>query len=303
MRADSRSFVVDVVRRAHSVSILRMAAALAFYALFALPPLVIVVMHVAVWLLDDVQAAQRELQANLGGFPAGLQKTISEIMESVMQPEPQLVLTRLVSYGVIAFAATAGFSHLQWMLNQIWCVGPTRKRKRVLLWSAKRLVGFALVVVSCLVLVGSASLGVALRTIPDQLLTHLPDAWAPNLTAALNDAGFFLLAFVFFSLLFWILPDAKVPWRAAFAGGFATSVLLILGKYLLIIYLNHGWHSRVLGAAGALVATLTSLYAAAGVVLLGGVVSAVVAARRAAAEPGPNGAASGTGRRAPATAE
>ncbi len=279
MRAARSPFLVDVVRRATSVSILRMAAALAFYALFALPPLVIIAMHVAVWFLDDPEAARREVEANLTAFPEGFRATVSEIIESVAQPEPQLVIARLISYLVIAFAATAGFSHLQWMLNRIWRVPKKRKRYMILLWISKRLAGFILVVVSCLVLVGSASLGIAMRTLPYQVLELLPDGMVPHLTEVINDAGFFMLAFLFFSALFWILPDAKVPWRAAFVGALTSSVLLIVGKHLLILYLNQSWQSRAFGAAGSLVATLASMFVAATVVLLGGVVSAVVAQR------------------------
>lgn len=285
MRAKRSPFLVDVVRRATSVSILRMAAALAFYALFALPPLVIIAMHVAVWFLDDPDAARREVEANMAALPEGFQTTVSEIIESVAQPEPQLVMARVISYLVIAFAATAGFSHLQWMLNRIWQVQKKRKRYMVLLWVSKRLAGFILVVVSCLVLIGSASLGIALRTLPYQFLEFLPDALAPHFTEVVNDSGFFLLAFLFFSALFWILPDTKVPWRAAFLGALTSAVLLIVGKQLLILYLNQSWQSRAFGAAGSLVATLASMFVAAAVVLLGGVVSAVVASRRGGAEP------------------
>mgnify|MGYP001551382441 CR=1 FL=1 len=284
MSSDRTSFVADLYRRAHAVSIHRMAAAMAFYALFALPPLVLVTMHVAVWILGPV-AAEAEVEANMTALPEGFQTTVSEIIDSVQQPEPHLVFARFASYVVIAFAATAGFSHLQWMLNQIWRVPRRRKRQALLLWLLKRLVGFALVVASCLVLVGSASLGIALRTVPDHLLAMLPDSWAPYLSEALNDTGFFLVACFFFALVFWILPDAKVPWRSALLGAFASACLLIVGKHLLVLYLNQSWQSQAFGAAGSLVATLASMYVGAVVVLMGGVVSAVVTERRAASTP------------------
>lgn len=271
----------------------RMGAALAFYALFALPPVVVVALLVGGEVFGDAQAEARLLEQVEMHFGTGGRATVEGVVRHAPRFGEGELLTQVLSGLVLLYTSTVGFGHFQAMLNRIWQTPPRRTGVALLLQAAKRLFSFAFVVAFSLLLLGVATFGVALHLSPSEVAALLPEPLRPLGTQALEGALFLLVAFLGLGVTFQVLPDRRVPWRSALLGAATAALLLVALRTVLGAYLAHPWQSDAFGAAGALVGALFSFHAAAVVVLLGALVARVHATRRegAAKERGGQSAA------------
>jgi len=270
-------FLKAVLADVNRVHLLRSAAALAYFALFALPPILLVLLALAGRIYGE-ESARSHLVENVRvhlGKQVGA--TVEAVVENAEHPGTQERIAMLLSYAILVFTATAGFSHLQSILNEVWEADRRRRRMGWLLHLGKRLFSFVLVVASSLVLLGAVGYSVVLRAIPERLAGLLPGNTGTALLHLYDDLGFLVVGFLGFSLVFRPLPDAHVRGRAAAWGALFTTILLVVGKYALGIYVTHGWQEVAFGAAGSLVATLFALYVGAAIVILGAIVGHVLA--------------------------
>ncbi|MFV1959611.1 MAG: YhjD/YihY/BrkB family envelope integrity protein, partial [Planctomycetota bacterium] len=185
---------------AKRVRLLRSAAALAFFALFALPPILLVLLALAGRIYGE-DAARSSLVENVRvqlGKQVG--DTVESVVENAERPGTQERIAMLLSYAILLFSATAGFSHLQSVLNDVWESDRRRRRLGWLLHLAKRLFSFVLVVVSSLVLLSAVSYSMVLRAIPERLAALLPGDTGTALLHLYDDLGFLVVGFLGFYL-------------------------------------------------------------------------------------------------------
>jgi len=248
------------------------AAALGYYTVFALPPLLILLITVAgfVWSPDAIQRAVETQFGDLTG-PDGA-RAVRDMVSSAHHGHRGIVGTVLGSAGLI-FGATGAFLALQEALNVVWEVGPDPARGGVRQFITKRLLSLGMVMGLGFLLAVSLALTALLSALGGMLGNGmLMQALALLLSTA-------ILTLVF-AAMFKFLPDATVAWRSVWVGGIVTAVLFELGKFALGLYLGHSQPGNAFGAASALAVILIWIYYAGMLVLFGAEFTQHFAAQR-----------------------
>lgn len=244
-----------------------MAAALAYYTVFSLAPLLIIVIAIAGAIFGE-HAAKGELVAQIQGVVGreGAQ-LIQTAIENASQLDPsQGPIPTLINIGVLLFGASVVFAQLQKSLNRIWEVEakPGNGIKRVL---RKRLLTFSMVLVIAFLLLVSLVISTMLVILGNYLRDLVPGF--TYLWQILNFFISFSLVTLLFAMIFKILPDAKIAWRDVWMGAAITAVLFDIGKFLLGFYLGKTSLASAYGAAGSLVIILTWVFYSAQILFLG----------------------------------
>jgi membrane protein len=253
-----------------------LAAALAYYTLFSVAPMLIIAIAVA-GLVFGKEAAHGEIQSQLQSLigDAGA-KVIEDMVASASQPSSG-VLATLVGVGVLAFAATGVFVQLQDALNAIWKV----KRKPMnglLAFLRQRLLSFAMVLGIGFLLLVSLVLSAALSAAGTFLIGLMP-AWEAVLQLV-NLAVAFAVTTGLFAMIYKVLPDTRVAWSDVWLGAVVTSLLFSLGKLGIGLYLGKSSVSSAYGAAGSFAVLLLWVYYSSQLLFLGAEFTQVYARRR-----------------------
>lgn len=229
-------------------------AALAFYALFVLVPVPILVISGAAALVGDDLARSEVLEALRTLSGDQLASTLGQALESASELAEGRA-ARAFALISLLFGATAFFAELQETLNKIWDVPAAGFGWRGFLET--RFVSFVMVAATGVVLL-LLSLGSAVaRGFGEKLQSVLP------LAAALGAGGVLmslLVIWALFSLVFRFVPDTELTFRDVRLGALATTVLFVAGNELIGVYLRYTSLATVYGAAGSLVLTLTWIY-------------------------------------------
>jgi membrane protein len=242
-----------------------LAAALAYYTAFSLPPLLLIVATLTSKILgpEAVQSRIYSQVLDLAGRRAATQ--VSVMLEAVRQPQRDNLVIMLLSVGALAFAATTAFTALQGALNTVWRVEPDPDREiRSFFW--KRFVSFIMILAVALLLLLSLMVTMAVSAVSQ----YLPAAgWSgPLLQWTETGVSFVVIALVL-ALVYKTLPDARVAWRDVYVGGAVTALLFNGGKLLIGTYLRQSSVTNVYGAAGSLAVVLIWTYYVSMIFLLG----------------------------------
>jgi membrane protein len=238
------------------------AAALSYFTVFALPPLLLLVIMLAglIWSPDSVQRALESQFAGLVG--AGGAAEVRQMIASGQRTSHGLVGTVLGFAGLIA-GATGAFLSLQDALNAVWQVGPDPKQGGIKRFLAKRLLSLGMVMGLAFLLVVSLALTAAISAFGNAL------GGAGIAMQIVTFAVSLGVLAVLFAAMFKFLPDANVAWRSVWIGGIATAVLLEIGKFAIGLYLGHSKPGNPFGAASAFAVILVWIYYAGMLVLFG----------------------------------
>ena len=238
-----------------------LAAALAYYTIFSLPPLLFIIIVVAGFVVgrEAVQAAiQQQVQAILGGAISG---QVSTMATSAGQTGGGGMLGFTVSIIGVIFGATTAFAQLQTALNRSWKVRVETGGMRGFV--AKRLLSFVIVILIAALILASVVLNA--WTASAGSLFGAP-GW---LIEALSFLVSFLLLYALFAIIFKYFPDVEVAWSDVKVGAFVTAALFEVGRILLAMYLGRTATASMYGAAGSLALILLFVYYSSMLVLLG----------------------------------
>ncbi len=242
-----------------------MGAALAYYTLFSLAPLLLVAVSVA-GLVFGPEAARGEIFGQLQGLVgAAGAAAVQGLLESVNKPADGL-LTGALGVLLMLVGATTVFAELQDALDRIWRAPPRTGNG---LWNLlrSRVLSFGLVLGLGFLLIVSMLFGVGVAA--------LQAWWSPRLAGwgvvlqVFNLVSGFVLTTLMFALIYKLMPRVRIAWSDVAVGAAVTAALFTLGRALIGAYLDAGAVSSGFGAAGALVAVLVWVYYAAQVFLLG----------------------------------
>jgi membrane protein len=244
----------------------RMGAALAYYTIFSLAPLLIIAIGIA-GLIFGERAARGEIVGQIEGTigsPAA--QAIQEMLKDTHTSRTSVPAT-VIGLVVLLFGASGVFVELHDALNTIWKVEPKPGRALMTL-VRERFLSFTVVLGTGFLLLVSLVISAALAAV-SKFLT--PDALPGGvyLWQALN--ALIALGFItlLFGLMYKLLPDVKIAWRDVWVGAFVSSLLFTVGKYLLGWYLGQGSTASSFGAAGSLVVVLIWVYYSAQILLFG----------------------------------
>ncbi len=243
-----------------------MAAALAYYALFSLPPLVVIITSAAGSIFDEETVREEVIlraQEMLGTAAA---EQMRSIVERAAAPAQGLGVAAAISIGALLFASTSAFTQLQHSLNRAWGVEDENGRGPIRTFLLKRGISFGLVLGLGVSLLASLGLSAALASMGDRFaITEAEESF-------LHTLAFFVSWLVFAVLIagaFYFLPDTKVPLWDALLGGIATSLAFAVGKHLLGLYLGHAAIGSAYGSASSLALTLMWFFFGAATLLFG----------------------------------
>lgn len=271
-------------------------AAIAFYAVTSLGPILLIIVALVGFLYGSA-AARGALLGKLGGFMGP--QSASFLQSAIQSAGSHRAGITASIIGVVSLVITASgvFGEIQTALNAIWRAKPRGSTARQLLRS--RLVSLGLVATLALVLIVSlilSAIAAALRTRMDRVVS-IP---AP-LIGALNFGLSLVLLSGLIAAVYKVLPDRDLSWRDVGAGAVVTAVLITLGKVAIGVYIGSSATISGYGAAGSVLAAMFFIYYAAQIFLLGAEFTRVYAERAEAIRRIPAGSAppSGPGSAAP----
>ncbi|WP_284619882.1 YihY/virulence factor BrkB family protein [Aquabacterium humicola] len=257
-----------------------MGAALSYYTVFSIAPLLLIVIGVAgaVFGADEVRAAVvTQLQGLLGEQVA---EAIEALLRNVSQPG-EGVLAAAIGSVVLFIGATTAFAELQDDLDRIWRAPERNKPSGVWGWVRSRLLSFGMVLTIGFLLMVSLLASTAIAGVGDWLGESL-SGWQ-WLAQALNLALSFGLITVMFAAIYRFMPHVDVHWRDVWIGAAVTSLLFTIGKHLIGLYLGKSSVATGFGAAGSLAVLLVWVYYSAQIFLLGAEFTWIWAGERRAA--------------------
>jgi len=242
-----------------------MGAALSYYTVFSLAPLLLIVVSVA-GLVFGEEAVRGELFAQLQGLMgADAAKAIQDLLASVNKPAKGVFAT-LIGIALLVFGATTVFGELQDALDRIWRA-PAREKGG--LWSLlrARLLSFGMILGLAFLLMVSLVLGAA--------ISALGKWWGPafggweTLLQIVNLLVGFGLTTLVFAMIYKLMPRVKVEWHDVWLGALVTSLLFTIGKFLIGLYIGKSGVASGFGAAGSLIVVFIWVYYSAQIFLLG----------------------------------
>lgn len=255
----------------------RMGAALAFYTLFSIAPLLLIVLSVA-GLLFGEKAAHGELFEQIAALVGDdSARTIEALLQSVNRPG-QGVVSTLIGVALMVFGATTVLAELQDAMDRIWRVPAPARSTGAVGWLRVRLLSLGLVLGVGFLLTVSLLVSAALAALGKWAAPHFGAGWL-QLASLLNLAFGFAFVAALFAMLYKWLPRVAIGWRDVWLGAIVTALLFSVGKWGIGMYIGRSSVASGFGAAGSLVVLLLWVYFSAQIFLFGAEITSVFAHR------------------------
>jgi membrane protein len=252
----------------------RKGAALAFYTVFSLAPILIVAIAIAGFFFGQ-DAARGEIFEQVRDLvgPDGAQ-AIQAMIQNADRPGAGLIAT-LIGVVTLFVGATTALAELKDGLDQIWNVPPERM-SGIWYFITKRLLSIGLIL--------SIGFLLLVSLVFSAVLTALSKRWGPaDATGAILQGANFLFTFalvtLLFAMIYKILPSTRIAWRDVIIGSVVTALLFSIGKFAIGLYLGNSAIASSYGAAGSVILVLVWVYYSAQIFLLGAEFTKVYAHR------------------------
>ena len=240
-------------------NLLKLSAALAYYTIFSLPGLIIIIIWVSdiFYGHDAVVGTVYGQIANLVGHDAALQ--IQETIRNATLSSEGNFAT-IVGLVTLILGATSVFAEIQDSINLIWRLKAKPKKGRGWLrMIINRLLSFSIVISLGFLLLVSLVLNGVMDALIDRLTQLFPQTQV-FIAYSFNLVLTFIITSLLFGLIFKVLPDARIEWKHVRAGAFTTALLFMAGKFVISYYLGHSKMSSAYGAAGSIIVILLWVY-------------------------------------------
>ncbi len=240
-------------------NILRLSGALAFYTIFSLPGLLIIIIWISdlFYGRDVVEGTVYHQIEGFVGHTAALD--VQETIRSAMQQSDNQFAT-IVGLIALLIGATTVFSEIQDSINHIWRLkAKPKKGFGILKMLLDRVLSFSLIITLGFLLLVSLLINGSLDFLLDKLMEKYPNMTVILVYVLNLVITYFITAFIF-AAIFKVLPDAKIRWRHVWVGAFVTAFLFMLGRFIISYYLGHSRMSSAYGAAGSIIIVLLWVY-------------------------------------------
>ena len=255
----------------------QLGAALAYYTVFSLAPLILVLLAIVGMIFrDDPAGAWDKITQQMSYFldPSAVQ-VVQDIAQKASQPGKSALAT-VIGIALALFGASAVFGQLQDALNTIWGV-KAKPAQGIWGFLRSRFLSFAMVAGVCFLLLVSLAIEALLKGFSHYIQSVLPGGIVIALSVYLIFD--FAVVVLLFALIFKSLPDVKIQWRDVWIGAVMTAILFGIGKWLLGFYLGSGAAASAYGAASSLITLLLWVYYSSQILLFGAEFTQVYAAR------------------------
>lgn len=243
----------------------RLAAALAYYTVFSLAPLLVIAISIA-GIVFGRDAARNQILKEVGGLIGTESVPAIEAMVSGASKGGESIAATIAGVVLLLFGASGVFGQLQDSLNTIWEV-KVKPNAGIMRLIRDRFFSFTVVVGTGFLLLVSLIISAALSALGTYFSNLLP-GWEIVFQIANMVVSFLVIAFLF-ALIFKYMPDAVIAWKDVWPGAFVTSFLFIVGQILIELYISKSDFQSSYGIAGSLIVILLWVYYSAQIVLLG----------------------------------
>lgn len=235
----------------------QLAAALSYYTLFSLAPLLLIAIGVA-GLVFGREAAQNQIVETLQGMIGqDSAKAVQEMIQASSEKPKTGMLSTIIGFVALLFGAGGVVGQLQTSLNRMWEVTP-RPGQGIWGFLRQRFFSFAMVLAIGFLLLVSLVVTAVLSSFTSMLSSFLGDAtFVAHAIDILVSFGFVTLLF---ALIYKYVPDVEIQWRDVWVGAALTSILFTIGKYLIGLYIGTSGVGSTFGAAGSLITILVWVY-------------------------------------------
>jgi membrane protein len=258
----------------------RLGAAIAYYALFSLAPLLFILITIAGAIYGEAAATGQIVHLISDQIGPQAASAVEDLLTGVYEAKSSSLLTTLISALILIYAATNLFSQLKDALNTLWNVRPKPRGhifSGVMIVMRDRFLSALMVLVLSILLLAAWALSASLTVLGGWLNTFT----IPGTSFLLRGGNILVglgLTTLLFAIMFKLLPDVQVNWRVVWVGALVTSLLFNVGAYLIGLYLGYGGGRSVLGAAGSLVILMIWISYTAQIVFFGAKFALVYAA-------------------------
>ena len=235
----------------------QLAAALSYYTLFSLAPLLLIAIGVAGFVFGR-EAAQNQIVETLQGMIGqDSAKAVQEMIQASSEKPKTGMLSTIIGFVALLFGAGGVVGQLQTSLNKMWEVTPNPGQG---IWGflRQRFFSFAMVLAIGFLLLVSLVVTAVLSSFTAMVGSLLGDAtFVAHAIDILVSFGFVTLLF---ALIYKYVPDVEIQWRDVWVGAALTSILFTVGKYLIGLYIGTSGVGSTFGAAGSLITILVWVY-------------------------------------------
>ncbi|EHO11851.1 YihY/virulence factor BrkB family protein [Myroides odoratimimus] len=246
---------------------MKFSAALSYYTIFALPPLMLLIISASGFIFEEQEVANFFYDQLRDLVGPNTTTEIQNAMSNVQLNRKSGYITTIIGVGILLFSASGVFAEIQSSINYIWGLA-AKPDKSIARLVKNRLLSFAMIGSVGFVLLVS----LMINSIVSLLYSYLGNFFGEetlSLVKLLNNAVVFLIITILFVLIFMTLPNGKLRWKDAFIGAGFTAVLFMIGKFGIGWYLGNTASSSLYGAAGSVTVMLIWVYYSAMILYFG----------------------------------
>ncbi|MEK7258060.1 MAG: YihY/virulence factor BrkB family protein [Bacteroidota bacterium] len=254
------SVLKDTVSKFLEERVFALSAALSYYTIFSLPPMLLVILVTATQFYNEEQVKQAIFTqiGDLVGMGGAAQLSVTLDKLNVFEPT---WWAKAVGIGALVFTATTVFVTMQDSLNAIYDVQPAKRKTgmAILKMLRDRLISFGLLVSLAFILLVSLAVNALIAAFGSFL-----EKWIGEASVVLVNVISLVLPLaiitVLFAMMFKFLPDIKLKWKDTWFGAFVTALLFSLGKYLISFYIGRSSAAGLYDAAGSVMVIMLWVY-------------------------------------------
>jgi membrane protein len=274
-----RSWQVFVKSFNHFIDLngLKLSAALSYYAVFSIGPLLIVVISLA-GIFFGRMAVEGKVYYEISGLVGS--DTALQIQNIIRntQESNHGKMSGMIGTIILIIGASGVFSEIQSSINFLWSISPPKK-KAFLLAILRKLISFSLLIAVAFLLLVSLTANALLDLLSDRLKNFFSSSLL-DFFYFINLGLVILVISSLFMLIFKILPNSSISWKNAFAGAFFTTVLFLIGKFVIGFYLGHSKIGATYGTTASIVVLMLWIYYSSIILYFGACYTAELAALR-----------------------
>ncbi len=246
--------------------VMKLSASLAYYTIFSMGPLLIVIISLC-GLLFSKQAVEGKLYDILKNFVGSDTAFSLQTMIERVGKDDQSFIAGIIGFVVLMLGATSIFSEIQDSINIIWGI-QAKPKKNWIKYLQNRFLSFSVIVSLGFLLLITLLISSLIELVSNNLSLYFPNTtiivfYVINLLLTI------FISTLIFGTIFKVLPDARIKWKDIFAGALVTSVLFLIGKFAISLYISHTDVGSAFGAAGSLVVLLVWAYYSSVILYLG----------------------------------
>jgi len=252
----------------------RLAAAIAYSAIFSIAPLFIVIIAIvgAVLNVNGAHGGHRSalnalIESVRHSAGDGTAATVKSLIQASFNKPKAGVIAQILGWLFFIIGASGLFVALQDALNAVWHVEATRGGWRQMV--RDRIASFGMIVAIGFLLLATFIANASISFISTHLLGSIPIVGSPIVATVVDQIVTLAIVTVIFALIFKVLPDVSIAWHDVWLGAAATAVLFVIGETLIGIYIAKAGVASAYGAAGSLLVALIWIYYSALILLLG----------------------------------